>query len=143
MTRKSGVTLMELLFVAAIFMIVVTLLTPFVRMAKERSRKIECEKNLRNIRLAIAVYASEHGEEFPKELKELYPGYVKDQVVFDCPASNTIGVIDRPDYIYTAGLKALSPAKSVVVEDIDGNHGKRGKYLLRVDGSIDWVRSAR
>ena len=142
MTRKSGVTLMELLFVAAIFMIVITLLTPFVHMAKERSRRIGCENNLRSIRLALGVYASEHGNKFPKELKELYPNYIKDKAVFDCPASSTIGGIDLPDYIYTAGLKALSPAKSVVIEDIDGNHGKSGKYLLRVDGSIDWVRSA-
>jgi type II secretory pathway pseudopilin PulG len=142
MTRKSGVTLMELLFVAAIFMIVVMLLTPFVHMAKDRSRRIDCEKNLRNIRLALGSYASEHGGEFPKELKELYPNYIMDKATFDCPASSTVGEIDRPDYIYTAGLKALSPSKGVVVEDIDGNHGKRGKYLLRVDGSIDWVRTA-
>ena len=142
MTKKSGVTLMELVFVAAIFMLVVTLLTPFVNMARERSRRIDCEKNLRNISLALRAYASEHGEEFPKELKELYPNYITDQAVFDCPASKTVGVPGRPDYVYTAGLKALSPAKSVVVEDIDGNHGKRGRYLLRVDGSIDWVKSA-
>ena len=142
MTKKSGVTIMELLYVAAIFMLVVTLLTPFVNMAKERSRRVDCEKNLRNIRLALGSYALEHGGKFPKELKELYPNYITDQAVLDCPASNTVGGADRPDYIYTAGLKALSPAKSVVVEDIDGNHGKRGKYLLRVDGSIDWVRSA-
>jgi len=143
MTRKSGVTLMELLFVAAIFMLVMLLLTPFVRMAKERSRRIDCEKNLRNISLGLVSYASEHGEEFPKELKELYPNYITDQAVFDCPASKTVGVPDRPEYIYAAGLKVFSPAKSVVAEDIDGNHGKSGKYLLRVDGSIDWVRSAR
>jgi len=139
MTKKRGVTLMELLFVAAIFMLVATLLMPFVNMAKERSRRIWCEKNLRNIRLALGAYALEHGEDFPKELKELYPNYITEQAMFDCPASKAIGTPDRPEYIYTAGLKALSPAKSVVVEDIDGNHGKRGKYLLRIDGSIDWV----
>ena len=143
MTKKSGVTIMELLYVAAIFMLVVTLLTPFVNMAKERSRRIDCEKNLRNISLALVSYASEHGEEFPKELKELYPNYITNQAVFDCPGSKTVGSPDKPDYIYIAGLKALSPAKSVIVEDIGDNHGKRGKYLLRVDGSIDWVRSAR
>ena len=140
MTKKSGVTIVELLFVAAIFMLVVTLLTPFVRMAKERSRRIDCEKNLRSISLALGAYASEHGEEFPKELKELYPNYITDQAVFDCPASKTAGAPERPDYIYTAGLKALSPGKAVVVEDIDGNHGKSGRHLLRVDGSIDRVR---
>jgi len=140
MTRKNGVTLMELLFVAAIFMVVVMLLTPFVDMAKERSHRVGCEKNLRSIYLALSAYASENGEEFPKELKALYPNYITDQAVFDCPASNVAGTPGRPDYIYTAGLKALSPAKSVVVEDIDGNHGKRGRNLLRVDGSIDWVK---
>ncbi len=142
MTRKSGVTLMELLFVAAIFMLMIVLLTPFVRMAKDRSRRIDCEKNLRSIRLALGAYASEHKAKFPEELKELYPNYIKDQKIFDCPASNAVGGGSRPDYIYTAGLKSISPAKSVVVEDTDGNHGKAGKYLLRVDGSIDWVRLA-
>lgn len=142
MTRKSGVTLMELVFVAAIFVLAITLLAPFVRIAKERSRRIDCEKNLRGIRLALGAYASEHKEEFPKELKELYPNYVTDQAVFDCPASKIIGTPDRPDYVYTAGLKALSPAKRVVVEDIDGNHGKSGRNLLRVDGSIEWVAAS-
>ena len=139
MMRKSGVTLMELLFVAAIFMVGIILLTPFVNMAKERSRRINCEKNLRGVSLALHAYASEHGEEFPKELKELYPNYITDQDVFDCPASKIAGLPDNPDYVYTAGLKVLSPAKAVVIEDIDGNHGKRGKYILRVDGSINWV----
>lgn len=143
MTRKSGITIMELLFVAAIFMLVVTLLTPFVHMAKARSRRVESEKNLRNISLALGTYASEHGEAFPKELKDLYPNYIADQALFDCPASKAIGTPDKPDYIYTAGLNALSPAKSVVVEEPSGSHCKRGRYLLRVDGSIDWVRSAR
>lgn len=143
MTRKRGITIIELLVVAAIFMLVVTLLTPFVNMAKERSRRVSCESNLRNIRLALGAYAVEHGEGFPKELSELYPNYITDRTVFDCPASSVAGSPEKPNYIYTAGLKALSPAKSVVVEDIDGNHGKRGKYLLRVDGSIDWVRPAR
>lgn len=140
MTKKSGVTLLELLFVAAIFMLVITLLTPFMHMAKERSRTIDCEKNLRGISLALRAYALEHGEDFPKDLKELYPNYVTDQAVFDCPGSKASGSPDKPDYIYTAGLKALSPAKSVVLEDIGGNHGKRGRHLLRVDGSIDLVR---
>jgi len=139
MTRKRGVTIMELLSVAAIFMVAVMLLTPFVGMAKDRSRRVNCEKNLRSIRLALGAYASEHGEEFPKELKELYPNYVTDQAVFDCPASKAVGTPEKPDYKYTAGPKALSPAKSVIVEDIDGNHGKHGRNLLRVDGSIDWV----
>jgi len=143
MARKSGVTLMELLFVVAIFMLAITLLTPFVRMVKERSRRIDCEKNLRNIGLALGAYAYEHGKEFPKELKELYPNYITTQAVFDCPASKVIGTPDKPDYIYTPGFKALSPAKSVVVEDIDGNHGKSGRNILRVDGSIEFVGSAK
>ena len=137
--RKTGFTLKELLFVAVIFMAVIMLLMPFVRMARDRSCRIHCEQNLRNIRLALGAYAAEHGEEFPKELKELYPNYVTDQAVFDCPASKIAGTSDQPDYIYTTGLKALSSAKSVIVEDADGNHGKSGKNLLRVDGSIDWI----
>ena len=117
MTRKSGVTLVELLFVAAIFMLVVMLLTPFVNMARDRSRRIGCENNLRSISLALGAYASEHGEEFPKQLKDLYPNYITDQAVFDCPASKTIGGPERPDYrLPASGINAWVAARRVFPE---------------------------
>lgn len=142
MTKRRGVTIIELVSVFAIFALVITLLTPFVHMAKERRSRIECEKNLRKISLGLRAYAVDHEEAFPDKLSELYPTYTTDRAEFDCPASKKYGTPDKPDYRYTPGLKALSPAKSVVVEDIDGNHGKKGAHILRVDGSIDWVRSA-
>lgn len=140
MTRKTGFTLVELIFVAAIVALVVILLAPFVNMAKERVRSIKCENNLRKISLGLKAYAADHDEAFPGELKELYPKYVTENAIFDCPDSKRTGAPEAPDYRYIAGLRALSPAKAVVVEDIDGNHGKRGRHVLMVDGSIDWAR---
>jgi type II secretory pathway pseudopilin PulG len=140
MTRKSAVTLVELLFVVAIFSLVISLLTPFVHMAKERGRRIRCEQNLREINLGLKRFAADHDEAFPKELKELYPNYVTEQSAFDCPASKSVGMPDNPDYKYNAGLKALSPDKSVVVEDPGSSHDGRVRHVLRVDGSIDWIK---
>jgi type II secretory pathway pseudopilin PulG len=140
MTRKSGVTIVELVFVAAIFILVITLLAPFVQLAKDRGRRVECEQNLRAISLGLKAYAADHAGAFPDQLKDLYPRYITEQAAFNCPSSKAAGVPENPDYKYIAGSTALSSAKNVVVEDADGNHGRYHRHVLRVDGSVDWVR---
>ena len=143
MMKKSGVTIVELLFVAAIFFLMITLLMPFVKMARERAQRIACESNLREINIGLLRYAADHAETFPEDLGKLYPEYTKDRSVFDCPASKNTGTPDKPDYKYNPGLKLWSSPRGVIVEDRDGNHRKNGKNVLRVDGSIEWDRSAR
>ena len=75
---------------------------------------------------------------FPENLGKLYPEYVKDRSAFDCPSSRNIGTPEAPDYKYNPGLKIWATPRSVIVEDLDGNHPKNGKNVLRVDGSIVW-----
>jgi len=68
---------------------------------------------------------------------------VDNEKSFDCPAAKTPGTKDKPDYIYTAGLTELSSPKEIIVQDIDGNHKKSGKYILRINGSVEWIGRAR
>lgn len=143
MTKKSGVTIVELLFVAAIFFLMITLLMPFVKMARARGRRIACENNLRAVSIGLLRYAADHAEEFPENLSKLYPEYTKDRSVFDCPSSRNLGTPDNPDYKYNPGLKLWSSPRGVIVEDRDGNHRGNGKNVLRIDGSIEWDKPAR
>ena len=136
--KKRGVTIVELLFVAAIFFLVITLLMPFVKMARARGRRIACENNLREISIGLLRYAADHAEAFPDELGKLYPEYTRDRSVFDCPSSRNLGTPDHPDYKYNPGLKLWAKPSSVIVEDRDGNHRHNGKNVLRLDGSIVW-----
>jgi competence protein ComGC len=138
-TKNKGVTIIELVAVVSIFILIIGALTPFVNMAKARSRRFGCANNLRKISLGLHVYAADHNDSFPSTLGELYPQYVDTENVLDCPSTKNIGTKEKPEYKYTFGLTELSPLKEVIVEDLDGNHRKNGKNVLRVDGSVEWT----
>ncbi|MDD3906045.1 MAG: type II secretion system protein [Candidatus Omnitrophica bacterium] len=140
MLKKRSFTITELLIVAVVFLAMIAVLMPFVRMAKARSRRMYCANNLRQIRLGLRKYAMEHKNNFPATLGELYPNYVIGQDVFDCPASKTIGTKDSPDYSYAPGLTEVSSGDKVIAQDKDGNHKEAGKHILRVNGSVEWVK---
>lgn len=139
MKRQKAVTLIELLIVVGIFLITAAILAPFARMAKVHYGRINCASNLRKISLGLHTYAADHNDTFPQKLGELYPAYVDNETVFDCPAAKRAGTKDDPDYDYAAGLTEASNPKDIIVQDLDGNHKRSGKNLLRVNGAVEWV----
>ena len=140
---RNGVTIVELAVVVGTFLLMVAVLTPFVRMAKNRANRITCENNLMRLSLGLHAYAANHNGSFPASLGELYPKYVDSEKVFDCPATKNIGTKDKPEYVYTTGRTELSPPKEIIVQDADGNHKKSGKNIARINGSVEWLGTAR
>ena len=55
-------TLLELLIVISIMIILMSLLLPALRKARESGQKTECQGNLRQIGLAMACYSSDNNE---------------------------------------------------------------------------------
>lgn len=143
MQKFRGFTLVELAVVVGIFFLMLMALAPFVHIAKERRGRITCAGNLMKISLGLHSYAAEHDGAFPPSLGDLYPDYVENERSFDCPAAKTPGTKEKPDYVYTAGLTELSGPKEIIVQDIDGNHKKAGKNILRINGSVEWIIGAR
>jgi len=139
MNKNKGFTLIELLVVIGVFVVMLMCLAPVVQIVRERAERINCANNLRQISLGLHMYAGEHNEEFPPNLMALYPSYVKDEHTFDCPASKVVGTPEKPDYNYVAGLTESSPQSDLVAYDLDGNHKKGGRNILRVNGSVEWV----
>ncbi|MDR3459288.1 MAG: type II secretion system protein [Verrucomicrobiae bacterium] len=100
MKPNRAFTLVELLVVIAIIAVLVALLLPVLSRAKERARRTACLNDLKQVNLAVHLYASENADVLPNTGMATYLNYreaVKNYVglagasspqdkVFTCPA---------------------------------------------------------
>src|SRR5439155_9497118 len=109
MNSKRAFTLIELLVVMAIIAILAALLLPAVSRAKDAAKRTSCISNLRQVNLAIRLYADDYADSLPvlpqpdpypngvgAYYKQLVKGYVgltgpasPDEKIFICPSDPT------------------------------------------------------
>ena len=63
---SGGFTLLELLVVVAIIGVLAGLLLPALSRAREAARSVQCLGQMRQIAMALRLYADDHGDEFPR-----------------------------------------------------------------------------
>ncbi|GIV19219.1 MAG: hypothetical protein KatS3mg023_0970 [Armatimonadota bacterium] len=107
--RRNGFTLIELLVVIAIIAILAAILFPVFAQAREKARQTSCLSNLKQLGLAIVMYAQDYDEKFPNagswewwewqaehDNPDTFPGgivfrlrpYVKNMGIFACPSDS-------------------------------------------------------
>lgn len=105
--KKAGFTLIELLTVTAIIGILAGMLLPALSRARESARRASCTNNLRQIGMALNMYASDFDDFYPPTtapnhnanqriktpggkigLGHLIPRYLPDTSLFVCPSNN-------------------------------------------------------
>jgi len=129
MSERRGFTLVELLVVIAIIAILMAILIPVLRNAKERAREVICKAHLRSVGLVVIMYLDENDSRMPHSRSangflwydsngnylttndnEAYWGIVyiaqlKETKVFSCPSLRRV-----PELIYNVDPAAIQEA---------------------------------
>ena len=114
--------------------------------------RVDCLINLKQIGLALAMYADDnHGllppEKGAKGLNYIYPKYVTTPKVFHCPKDAARGVLpagkplteDACSYAYIPGPWQSGTNEVAIAWDKPENHGAQGLNVLFNDGHVAWL----
>ena len=101
-----GFTLIELLVVIAIIAILAAILFPVFAKAREKARQTSCLSNVKQIGLAMMMYAEDYDERYMVVnhssgydwFPPLYP-YVKNRQIFRCPSYKALASEPETDYV--------------------------------------------
>jgi prepilin-type N-terminal cleavage/methylation domain-containing protein/prepilin-type processing-associated H-X9-DG protein len=77
--KKTGFTLIELLVVISIIALLVAIMVPVLNRARNTAYEKVCSSNLRQVNLALVMYADENNDRYPLEPTEHnpHPGLLK------------------------------------------------------------------
>jgi prepilin-type N-terminal cleavage/methylation domain-containing protein/prepilin-type processing-associated H-X9-DG protein len=155
--KRRGWTLLELLVVIGIIGLLTGLLLPALAKAKEKTRLVQCRNNLRQIGIALRVYAGDHQGRLPilsrgsgqtgasSLASVLGPYTANNSELFLCPKDaqkNVIAGYSSYDWNFAFNGKLIDRVDSgrALAFEREDWHSGRGKNGVFADGRVDWAK---
>ncbi|MHB9133683.1 MAG: DUF1559 family PulG-like putative transporter [Armatimonadota bacterium] len=145
--KRIGFTLIELLVVIAIIAILAAILFPVFAKAREKARQTSCSNNVRQICIALNMYAQDNDEMFlPDSKSEAWSvllSQYNEPSIYDCPTKTGKGNNTSPDYGLNIDLFGLavgelwSPSATIIVADLKQPSTMKNYAFLDVDTDVD------
>jgi prepilin-type N-terminal cleavage/methylation domain-containing protein len=106
MKTKQSFTLIELLVVIAVIAILAALLLPALSRARASSRRAACTGNVRQINLAVHLYADDHGDAMAFYTNSIYFDYKENILPYvgGGSSNNTVFVCAADDFVFSGTL---------------------------------------
>jgi len=147
-----GFSLIEMLIVMVVMILMYVMLYGPATKFYHAEKKAQCVRNLAQAYVALKIYASEHGGNFPAvegaatseaPLGLLVPKYTTVTESFICPGSGDDSLPDAEpfgdrtiSYAYYMGLPDSAPADQPLMSDrqVDGRAKKKGELVFSTGG---------
>jgi len=148
-STRRAFTLIELLVVIAIIAILAAILFPVFARARAKARQTSCLSNVKQISLALMMYAQDYDEAYPcvshasgYDWWQPLHAYVRNAQIFRCPAYRAAASDPATDYLlnglFAHGLCMAQfdePASQICIAVRDPNWDETGYHPWPDDGS--------
>jgi len=117
------------------------IMMPALARARSQARQVVSMSNLKQLGLALIMYASDHQDTLPENLEQV-KSYYRDAKILESPLKPA--GFDGPSYIYIRGhsLKAGSPARQIVVYE-NPEYCRDKINALFLDGHVEAMQRDR
>ena len=115
-----------------------SIMVPSLMRARELSKRVISEANLKTVGIACQVYAFDHQEQFPPDLETLADdgNVARKQLI--SPRDPSPG---RCSYVYISGQTLKSNPRNVLAHEPD--YDGEGGNVLFVNGHVEWIKPPR